>query len=96
MVDERAVILKAYSKSRARLIIEDDKWIKQMLSSQEEALRVLKEVSPKLYEEAVKPNDSYLPLHFQVACGAWIFILFYLILGTDAHGANQKLSCPGW
>jgi large subunit ribosomal protein L40 len=63
--DHRAVVAKAYCKSRAHLAIADDAWIRQMFHEQNEALKVLKEVSPSLYEAAVQPDCSFLPLSFQ-------------------------------
>ncbi|KAI6240154.1 39S ribosomal protein L40, mitochondrial [Aphelenchoides fujianensis] len=61
-IDERAVIKKAYCKSRNLLVAADDRWIRTMIREQTQALNVLKEVSPKLYEAAVAPDPSYLPL----------------------------------
>jgi large subunit ribosomal protein L40 len=65
VVDERAVIMKAYCKSRNQLIIEDNKWIRQMITEQEKALKLLKEISPSLYDEAIKPDAAFLPYSFQ-------------------------------
>lgn len=60
-IDRRIVVMKAYSKSRAALMIEDDKWIRKMLIDQESALKALKEMSPELYQAAIQPADDYLP-----------------------------------
>jgi hypothetical protein len=48
-------------------MIEDDRWIRLSLKLQQDALNALKEVSPVLYEAAVKPDESYLPHSFKVS-----------------------------
>lgn len=57
--------MKAYGKSRNKLIIEDSKWIREMLSQQDKALKVLKEISPDLYNAAIQPSQDYLPYQFK-------------------------------
>uniref|UniRef100_A0A8R1HH00 Large ribosomal subunit protein mL40 n=1 Tax=Caenorhabditis japonica TaxID=281687 RepID=A0A8R1HH00_CAEJA len=61
-IDERAIALKDYTKSRGALQREDDAWIRGVLTSQRKALEELKKVSPELYEAAVQPATADLPL----------------------------------
>ncbi|CAB3403067.1 unnamed protein product [Caenorhabditis bovis] len=61
-IDERAVALKEYTKSRNLLQKNDDKWIKEVVEAQRKALRELKALSPELYENAVQPAVNDLPL----------------------------------
>ncbi|KAI6215257.1 hypothetical protein M3Y94_00364700 [Aphelenchoides besseyi] len=60
-IDQRAVTLKAYCKSRNKLATADNHWIRTMISEQNKALSVLKTISPTLYESAVAPDPSFLP-----------------------------------
>ncbi|KAI6188396.1 hypothetical protein M3Y98_00350200 [Aphelenchoides besseyi] len=60
-IDQRAVILKAYCKSRNQLATADNHWIRTMINEQNKALNVLKTISPTLYESAVAPDPSFLP-----------------------------------
>lgn len=55
-LDRRAAALKAFSKSRAALMKIDEDWIRKSIYLQEKALRELKELSPELYADAVKPD----------------------------------------
>ncbi|PAV60065.1 hypothetical protein WR25_19551 [Diploscapter pachys] len=61
-LDERAVIFKNYTRSRAHLMIADDEWIRTAFYQQKNALNELKKLDLKLYEEAVKPSRVQLPL----------------------------------
>ncbi|KAF1763548.1 hypothetical protein GCK72_011814 [Caenorhabditis remanei] len=61
-IDERAIALKNYSRSRLALQREDDKWIRGAIESQRKALAELKKLSPELYTSAVQPAANDLPL----------------------------------
>ncbi|CAD6199259.1 unnamed protein product [Caenorhabditis auriculariae] len=64
-IDERAVAMKDYTRSRNALQKLDDAWIRSALAAQNKALKELKAISPELYEEAVKPATGNLPLTIQ-------------------------------
>ncbi|CAO4368353.1 unnamed protein product [Caenorhabditis nigoni] len=64
-IDERAVALKDYSRSRQALQREDDAWIRGAIESQRKALSELKKLSPTLYTAAVQPAPNDLPLTIQ-------------------------------
>ncbi|KAH7723169.1 Protein MRPL-40 [Aphelenchoides avenae] len=59
---ERTAVIKEYCASRARMMAADDKWIRESLQAQARALEILKELSPTLYESAVQPDPTILPL----------------------------------
>ncbi|KAL3077117.1 hypothetical protein niasHS_013106 [Heterodera schachtii] len=53
----RKKLLKQYAQSRARLARTDIMWIKRSIDAQENALEVLKQLSPTLYEAAVQLDE---------------------------------------
>ncbi|CAD5221775.1 unnamed protein product [Bursaphelenchus xylophilus] len=57
-IDQRAVISKAYNTSRNALVRDDIKWIQRSMQDQDNALKLLKLLSPDLYAEAVKLPDT--------------------------------------
>ncbi|CAI2349087.1 unnamed protein product [Caenorhabditis sp. 36 PRJEB53466] len=65
LIDERAIALKEYTRSRDALQRQDDAWIRAVIDSQRKALAELKKLSPELYEAAVQPAHGDLPLVYQ-------------------------------
>ncbi|CAI5444780.1 unnamed protein product [Caenorhabditis angaria] len=64
-IDERAISMKEYTRSRNELQRLDDKWIAGVIASQRKALNELKKLDPKLYESAIQPAPGDLPLIIQ-------------------------------
>ncbi|CAI4231192.1 unnamed protein product [Auanema sp. JU1783] len=64
VVDERAVVLKEYNKSRNSLQLLDDAYIRKSIKAQEKALSELKAISPELYAKAIQPSEN-LPFVFE-------------------------------
>ncbi|KAE9417913.1 hypothetical protein Angca_003261, partial [Angiostrongylus cantonensis] len=54
-IDERAVALKDYTRSRNTLQRLDDKWVRSALKAQRKALNELKLIDAVLYQKAVEP-----------------------------------------
>ncbi|EYC36104.1 hypothetical protein Y032_0933g3101 [Ancylostoma ceylanicum] len=50
-VDQRAVSLKEYSRSRNELQRKDDDWVRAALKAQQKALRELKLIDEELYQK---------------------------------------------
>ncbi|EPB74506.1 hypothetical protein ANCCEY_06406 [Ancylostoma ceylanicum] len=61
-VDQRAVSLKEYSRSRNELQRKDDDWVRAALKAQQKALRELKLIDEELYQKAVSPTGPWLPV----------------------------------
>src|SRR5438045_169333 len=61
--DEMATTVKAYSAYRASQRLADRVWLNRAIARQDKALKALKELSPHLYEQAIQPDLSSLPLH---------------------------------
>ncbi|EGT47817.1 hypothetical protein CAEBREN_04312 [Caenorhabditis brenneri] len=61
-IDERAIALKDYTRSRIALQQKDDAWIRGAIESQRKALVELKKLSPELYNAAIQPAPNDLPL----------------------------------
>ncbi|VDM53416.1 unnamed protein product [Angiostrongylus costaricensis] len=59
-IDERAIALKDYTRSRNTLQRLDDKWVRDALKAQRKALNELKLIDPVLYQKAVEPIDGPL------------------------------------
>ncbi|CAJ0597912.1 unnamed protein product [Cylicocyclus nassatus] len=64
-IDARAVSLKEYARSRNELQRKDDNWVRSALKAQRKALLELKKLDPELYEKAVAPASTSLPLVIQ-------------------------------
>ncbi|ETN76264.1 hypothetical protein NECAME_11802 [Necator americanus] len=61
-IDQRAVALKEYSRSRNQLQHLDDDWVRYALKTQQKALQELKTVDIELYQKAVAPAAASLPV----------------------------------
>ncbi|CAJ0587904.1 unnamed protein product, partial [Mesorhabditis spiculigera] len=61
VVDERALVLKEYCRSRSHLMKADEKWIRTSIFLQNKALAELKKLDPKLYEAAIQPDTGSFP-----------------------------------
>ncbi|KAK6743220.1 hypothetical protein RB195_010465 [Necator americanus] len=61
-IDQRAVALKEYSRSRNQLQHLDDDWVRNALKTQQKALQELKTVDIELYQKAVAPAAASLPV----------------------------------
>lgn len=59
--DERALILKDYTRFCHQLRINEERWIKKSIQAQDNALKELKRLSPNLYESAIQLDDNLLP-----------------------------------
>ncbi|MFH4982226.1 hypothetical protein AB6A40_008935 [Gnathostoma spinigerum] len=57
-IDNRAIALKAYARSRNHLMLMDDAWIRISIEKQEKALQELKKLSPSLYKAAIEPDPD--------------------------------------
>ncbi|KAE9555042.1 hypothetical protein FO519_001703 [Halicephalobus sp. NKZ332] len=59
--DERALILKDYTRFCHQQRIADEKWLKKGILAQDNALKELKRLAPALYEAAIQLDDNLLP-----------------------------------
>uniref|UniRef100_A0AC35F0I0 Large ribosomal subunit protein mL40 n=1 Tax=Panagrolaimus sp. PS1159 TaxID=55785 RepID=A0AC35F0I0_9BILA len=64
-VDERALILKEYTKFCQKQRHADDKWLKESIKRQDAALKELKRLSPQLYDAAIQLDQNLLPLQIK-------------------------------
>uniref|UniRef100_A0A914Z122 Large ribosomal subunit protein mL40 n=1 Tax=Panagrolaimus superbus TaxID=310955 RepID=A0A914Z122_9BILA len=63
--EERALILKEYTKFAHQQRLADEKWLKESIKRQDAALKELKRVSPDLYNSAIQFDQNLLPFHFK-------------------------------
>ncbi|VDL70013.1 unnamed protein product [Nippostrongylus brasiliensis] len=63
-IDDRAISMKQYTRSRNALQKMDDAWVREALKRQRKALQELKLLDPVLYQKAVEPVSA--PLHVVV------------------------------
>ena len=59
--DERALILKDYTRFCHQQRIADEKWLKRSIQAQDSALKELKRLAPALYDAAIQLDDNLLP-----------------------------------
>lgn len=60
--DERALILKEYTRFAHKQRCADQKWLDESVKAQGRALKELKRMSPELYEASIQLDHNLLPL----------------------------------
>uniref|UniRef100_A0AC34F5M7 Large ribosomal subunit protein mL40 n=1 Tax=Panagrolaimus sp. ES5 TaxID=591445 RepID=A0AC34F5M7_9BILA len=63
--EERALILKEYTKFAHQQRLADEAWLKESIKRQDAALKELKRLSPELYNTAIQLDQNLLPLHIK-------------------------------